>query len=46
LGINGKVVECFSRNNGQKFALKVSVRLSYWDVFFLLHFDNSGQGHV
>jgi hypothetical protein len=29
LGINGKVVECFSRNNGQKFALKVSVRLSY-----------------
>lgn len=24
LGINGKVVECYSRTTGQKFALKVS----------------------
>ena len=26
LGINGKVVECFSKANGQKFALKVIAR--------------------
>lgn len=27
LGINGKVVECFSRATGEKFALKVGNRL-------------------
>ena len=28
LGINGKVVECFSRATGDKFALKVGVETS------------------
>lgn len=27
LGINGKVVECIRKENGQKYALKVSVEL-------------------
>lgn len=30
LGINGKVVECFSKKTGEKFALKVKFNISIY----------------
>ena len=35
LGINGKVVECYRKDNGQKYALKVRIFIIFLIMFLI-----------